>query len=398
MSIETKTARARLKVQGKPHWMKLSGGISLGYRRVQSGAGTWSVRIADGKGGGPIRKLGVADDLAPADGKNILDFAQARDAALRFAHTGDDKAAPVVKTLGEAVDAYEKDLEGRDKSPVNAKRLRKNLPPTMLKRPVALLTTEELTQWRNNLKARLQPDGVNRLMICLKAALNLAADNSKGLDREVWRKGLKTLTNARRVDNDVRPGDTVRALVHAARDYEENFGLLVEVLAQTGARYSQVIRCEVRDLLPDALMIPMSFKGKDKEMVPARVPLSADLVARLRLSAGDRPSSAPLLRKASGDRWGERDNIQRLFTKVVKAIGEDPAVFTAYSLRHTHITAQLLANLPVRLVASLHDTSVRMIELHYSHAIASHADDLVRDAMLQIDQPQANVVPLRAAQ
>jgi len=396
MAIETKTARLKLKVQGAPHWVKLGGGVGLGYRRLEAGAGTWNVRISDGKGGYNTKQIGTADDLEAANGKGVLSFAQAREAALRFSR-GEGEAPVAVTTLAEAVDAYEAELEARDGCKWNVGRIRKNLPQSMLKRPVALISVKELNDWRNDMAKRFEPAGVNRLATVLKAVLNLAATTSaKKLDTDVWKKGLKALPNARRNNNVVLPDDQVVRLVLAARAYEANFGLLVEVMAQTGARYSQIYKCQVQDLLAGHLMVPASRKGsKDKEMVPAQVPLSADLIARLRLAAGDRPATAPLLRKKSGDRWFPRD-IDHRFDNIVKAIGEDPERVTSYALRHTHITGQLLKRIPIALVAQLHDTSPDIIAKHYAAYISSHADDMVRDAMLQIDRPQDNVVPLRS--
>jgi integrase len=74
---------------------------------------------------------------------------------------------------------------------------------------------------------------------------------------------------------------------------------------------------------------------------------------------------------------------------------EDAERVTIYSLRHSHITAQLLRGLPVQLVARLHDTSAAMLERHYAAAIASHADEAVRAAMVDFKATQADVVPIR---
>jgi hypothetical protein len=68
---------------------------------------------------------------------------------------------------------------------------------------------------------------------------------------------------------------------------------------------------------------------------------------------------------------------------------------SSYALRHSHITAQLLAGLPVQLVAKLHDTSASQIEKHYVATIASHTDDLVRASMMEVDRPAAEIVPIR---
>jgi hypothetical protein len=56
-------------------------------------------------------------------------------------------------------------------------------------------------------------------------------------------------------------------------------------------------------------------------------------------------------------------------------------------LRHSSITRQLLGNVPIRVVADTHDTSVQQIEATYSHCIAEHSDALSRRALLDLDAP-----------
>ena len=66
-----------------------------------------------------------------------------------------------------------------------------------------------------------------------------------------------------------------------------------------------------------------------------------------------------------------------------------------YCLRHSSIVRMLLRNVPIRLVASLHNTSVAMIEKHYSRYITEHSDDVSRHALLQPASSVAdNVVAL----
>lgn len=68
---------------------------------------------------------------------------------------------------------------------------------------------------------------------------------------------------------------------------------------------------------------------------------------------------------------------------------------TIYALRHSSITRQLIANVPIRIVAALHDTSVAHIEATYSACIADHSDALSRRTLIDTSQPAAdNVVPL----
>jgi hypothetical protein len=52
----------------------------------------------------------------------------------------------------------------------------------------------------------------------------------------------------------------------------------------------------------------------------------------------------------------------------------------------------LLRNIPIRLVASLHNTSVAMIEKHYSKHIAEYGDDISRTGLLSEPAPAGNNV------
>jgi hypothetical protein len=57
----------------------------------------------------------------------------------------------------------------------------------------------------------------------------------------------------------------------------------------------------------------------------------------------------------------------------------------------------LIAGLPIRLVAELHDTSAAIIEKHYGRFIARHSDDMVRRALIDTSPARSpsNVVALR---
>ena len=389
--IETKTARLRLQVRGKPYWQPLSGGVSLGYRRTEGG-GSWSVRLADGRGGNAIRRIATADDEKKADGKKVMTFAQAREAALILGRGEEDAALVAVWTVEDVIVAYKADLETRGGLTGNASRLWHNLPIAMLKRPVALLTAAELRNWRDDIRKRLAPSGANRLMTCLKAALNLALKKDERLPSRVWEIGLTAFPEATVANNVILSDETVIRLVYAAYEYDAEFGLVVEVLALTGARISQIGRCQVRDLvLGDRLMIPSSAKGKKKRATKMPVPIPPSLSERLRAASAGKEHGELLL---PGTNWRNGYHT-KMFAKVVKSIGEDS--ITSYALRHTHITGQLMAGLPVQLVAKLHDTSIVQIERHYAATITNGTDDLVRRAMVRVDrEPVAgNVVPMR---
>jgi integrase len=239
----------------------------------------------------------------------------------------------------------------------------------------------------------------------LRAALNLAAEHDPRITNHAARKtGLRGLPDARRDRNVILDDDQVRAIVTAAYERDRALGLLVEVCAITGARPSQVARLAIADLEPDPhkprLMMPHSGKGGSRNRVERKaryspVPITAALAMKLKGAAAGRPRNAPLLVMADGAPWGKdiANNYAYAMKAVIAAAGLDSSV-TMYALRHSSIVRQLLANIPIRVIASTHDTSVAMIEQHYSRHIAHHSDDLSRRALLQ-DEPIAdNVVAI----
>ena len=76
-SLETRAGRLRLPIARKPRFVKVAAGIGLGYRRNHT-AGTWVVRVADGRGANWTKAIGVADDFGEADGVAVLDYWQAQ--------------------------------------------------------------------------------------------------------------------------------------------------------------------------------------------------------------------------------------------------------------------------------------------------------------------------------
>jgi integrase len=64
---------------------------------------------------------------------------------------------------------------------------------------------------------------------------------------------LAALPQATTARNVVLPEATIGLLVRAAREQNAEFGLLVETLALTGARVSQLARCQIRDSVGERL-------------------------------------------------------------------------------------------------------------------------------------------------
>jgi integrase len=393
-ALESRSARLRLKIRRRPYsGPSLARGISLMYRRNATN-GTWVLKCSDGHGAYWTKGFALAEDFEDADAKTVLTFYQAQDQAKKLARGEDGSAGTAPITMDSALKDYRHDLEARGANPYNAEHPRLHLTSALLAKPVALLTTAELKRWRDGLLGTMASATINRLCRCVCAALELARQHDERIqNRQAWETGLAGLPNAQEARNVILPDDKVREFVRAAYGLDDKFGLLTETLAVTGARPSQAVRLLVKDLndhlTRPKLMMPKSGKGggrfrAEKKIERYSVPITTQLAAKLKVAAKGRAENAPLLLQSDGSPWDKNPglNYHRDVNKIVVAIGAEPEA-TMYCLRHSSIVRMLLQNVPIRLVASLHNTSVAMIEKHYSKYITEHTDEISRSALLQ---------------
>jgi integrase len=375
-SLETRTARLKLPVQKKPLFVTIAPGISLGYRRNRT-AGAWVLRAADGQGGNWTKAFATADDHETSNGETVLDFWQAQDRARQLARGGEAQAssdAPI--TVAEALDHYETALSARGGDPENVSRIRYHMPAHLLGKVVSLLNARELRLWRDGLaKKGLKPATADRTARVLSAALTLAAkDDRRITNQAAWK--IERLPLADEARNTILTEDQVRAVVAASYAVDAEFGLLIETLAVTGARVSQLLRVTAADIQDGAaprLLVPSSRKGRRRRAERKPLPIPASLAKALRSGTPGVPEGL-------------------LFQRAVE-LSELDASVTPYALRHTSIVRQLLANVPIRVVASHHDTSVPMIEKSYSrHITGDPSDAITRKAMLDLAAPQVGNV------
>jgi integrase len=394
-ALESRSRRLALRKRGKPYWVRIDRGLSLGYRRNDT-AGPWIVRKSTGDGNSWIKNFATSDDFAEANGDDVLTFFQAQAIARTIARGGE--ATDGLITVTAAIDRYALDLATRGGRAYNAQLARLHLPPTLLTKPVGLLTVRDLRNFRDGLLKGRTAGTVNRVISVLRAALELAATTDPRItNAAAFKVGLKKLPDAAKARNVVLTDAQVRTVVEHAYAESAEFGLLIEVLAVTGARRSQAARLTVADLQNGSaprLMMPSSLKGKGvKRIDHTPVPIPASLADKLKQAASNRPGDALLLTKPDGSVWVATDPYLP-FMRTIEAAGLGEEV-TPYSLRHSSITRQLLRGVPIRVVAASHDTSVPMIEKSYSAMIGDHSDALHRAALIDLGGPSGdNVVPI----
>jgi integrase len=384
-TLETRSARLKLKVRRKPYFISVGRGLSLGYRRNLNG-GTWLVRCADGRGGAWTQVFARSDDFEDASGSQVIDFWTAQKRCLELVRgKATDASKPVL--VKAALEEYGRDLVIRGGGIAQVNRVRKQLTPVLLARPVGSLVMRELRNWRDaQLATGLAPGSVSRSCRTLKACFNFAAAQDPSIaNKQAWTIGLASLPDSHVARTDaVLSDDVVRAVVAACYAASPRLGLFFEVLAVTGCRPVQAARLLVGDVQTDRVMMPRSAKGKGKKRIDRRsVPLPPGLIDKLKIAAGNRPADAPLLQRPDGEAWrpGNSGHI-RPFTAALAAAGLRKVI--PYALRHTSITRALLRGVPVRVVADLHDTSIEMIERNYASCLATYGDAMVRAAQIEL--------------
>lgn len=85
-ALESRSARLKLQVRRKPYpGPSLARGVSLFYRRNRTN-GAWVVKGSNGHGAYWTKRIADADDFDEANGREVLTFFQAQDAAKRLPH------------------------------------------------------------------------------------------------------------------------------------------------------------------------------------------------------------------------------------------------------------------------------------------------------------------------
>ena len=418
--LTTRSARSRLPAG--IHWRTLDVSTHLGYRKGVR-AGAWIVRWRQKDGRYQQERLAVADDLIEADGSETLTFHQAQSLARSTVARRREEAArlaagPVV-SVRTATENYILDREAREVergAPSLKRDARSRLKRHVLGDPLADLTLHDLdadalADWRRRLAARgLARSTQQRTINDLKAALNMAATRHRKAAPAnlafAIRDGLRaaghpsgTVTRADHVLDD----EEVRLVLDAARRIDRSEGWdgdlhrLILVLAATGARFSQLARMQVRDVQPRRLLVPVSAKGRGaKARTHCPVPVDLGVIDALQPVTSDRPGQAALFEywrhrqtapdsweRTRRDIWRSASELTRPFSRIVADAGL-PLSLTPYCLRHSAIVRCLRNGLPVRLVAQLHDTSIAMIERHYSAHIVEALDELAAQAALRL--------------
>src|SRR5262249_19859005 len=367
--MDSREARKRVKIRGKPYYRAIERGLHLGYRRLGDGqAGTWVARHYVGEQSYEVTRIGTADDNSDADGVAALDFWQAQEAARKAmverAHRAHGKHGPI--TVGDAMDEYLRFLDGNRKSGADARyRDRALIRPALGDVQVVKLTADQLRRWmaqmartparmrtREGLKqqyAALDTDdakrarkvSANRTLITLKAALNRAFREGKVPSNAEWSR-VEKFENVDTARIRYLSVAEAKRLINAC---DPDFRLLVQAALETGCRLGELVALQVHDFNPDSgtLAIRQSKSGKSRHVV-----LTEEGSAFFRQLCAGRPGSTTMLLRADGESWGRAQQTPLMASACDRA-KITPAI-NFHGLRHTWASLAVMAGMPLMVV------------------------------------------------
>ncbi len=359
-ALDSKTKRDKLTPRREPYWEPMQKGAAVGFRKLNSGDGTWIARWRDDEGKQKYRALG-----------NFDKYDDAAKAARSWIASCEQGASPQATTVKEACEAYVTALknEGRGSTAKDAEgRFRRLIYcSTIGKLALDKLRTSQISKWMNDQidddedaddeDVRKSKDSANRNLATFKAALNLALRNRLVATDAGWvTVQAFAKVSARRRDAFLNM-EQRKALLDACPD---DLALFVKAALLTGARPGELANLNAGDF--DKQLCALTLTGKTGRRQVAVSTAAAVFFAE---AVKGKVPAAPMLTTGYGQRWN-KDSWKKIFKDAVDTAGL-PETVVMYSLRHTAISEMILAGMDSFIVAKLAGTSVAMIEKNYGH-------------------------------
>jgi integrase len=402
--LDSRAARQKLPMSGKPIYTQIGRGLHLGYRK-NKGGGRWVMRQAKAPAGYRVEVIGEADDILSANGRTVLDFFQASRKAQELAkttfHSVNREAASY--TLRMCFEDYFQAMFHRLKTAKEAKsRVAALIMPHLGDRPVAQLSAEEIRAWHNLIATspplrragknqarqvatydpcdpeavRRRKSSANRLLTMLKAALNHAFQERYVSEDQAWRrvKPFPNVDSARTRYLDKNEISRVMAGLSGA------FGNLVRAALYTGARYGDLARLRILDFDAASLILLIARPKGDKAR---KVHLTDEGAAFFEAICRGRKSGDIMFAQENGRPWKPSDQ-QRPMAALTKAAQlSEPVRF--HELRHTYASHAAMNGMQLLVLAqNLGHVDTRMVEKHYGHLSDQHKREMIRQTGLQL--------------
>ena len=408
-----------MKPSNKLSIVILERGKGLGYRKSESGSGSWTARRYVSGTKYEFHFIGLADDGSPADGVTVFDYSQAKAAAEKWfkqrALEDDGEIDVGMYTVADAGKDWLAAWDGSEAGKINAEaNLKHHILPTLGSIQVSKLRKAKVQDWLQNLAKkppvkvqqrqalakklppsrqrkivfnpndpetkRKRRDTANRVFNDLSALLTHAYKNEKVLSKAAWEKVAK-------FENVGIAHKEYLELEEAKRFIEicpEDFRDLVQAALITGCRYMELCRMKASDY--DASIKAISLiQGKTRKV--KHVFLTDDEAAFFDAhTKGKAEDDLIFMQLKVDEKTGEvsaepwkKSNQQPRMRAALKASGVKRHV-RFKDLRATFATLLVKRGVSIQLVANqLGHSGTRIAEAHYARYSPSYIAATIRE-------------------
>lgn len=387
MAIQTVRQRSALAPRREPYWQSIGTGQHVGYRRTDDG-GHWIARSYDPATRKRLYKaLGDLTEHPDADRYTVA----VKLARGFFEHTAKGGRSEAI-TVRQSWERYA-ERQRKEKGEKAAVDVLGRLSRHVEDDPIAGVLVDKLQsrhvkEWRERIAtkpaipakrgpncrnkapqpSKAKSNGtLNRDMVPMRAALNLALEDGFVTSDHAWRQALKPIKNA----DGRRTLYLDRAQRRALIDHlPEDAAAFVRGLCLLPLRPGALAGLTVADFHARQGTLRI---GTDKAGAGRSVLLPEATAGLFQEQVRGKLPAAPLLARWDGKAWDK--DAWKGPIKVAAAAAGLPAETTAYTMRHSVITDLVADGLDLFTVAALAGTSVAMIEKHYGHLQQERARD-----------------------
>ena len=394
INLKNKTARAKLAVRNEPHWISLSKGRSIGFRKTASG-GTWYAKNISETGKRTKTTLGIAESALLPD---ELNYAGAlKEANVWFesvnisAGTANKKA-----TVSVALDKYilnraAKGKNGQKTADAIEYRINKYIRPVLGDILLSKLSANDLEEWQLGLlpntddeeKLRAAKDTANRHATALLAVLKHAYKFNLVSSDTAWKsfEKFKDVAKSRDLFLSI---DQCLDLIAAS---EEPLKALVTAGVLTGCRFGELASATVGNFDSTGFLTVTGKTGTRKVHLTNE---GVELIAGL--TQGKRADDL-LFTNKRGNAWppvSQNDSIKR-----AAKIAGLPDGINFYTLRHSYISIALKNGINIHLLAKNCGNSAAIIEKNYAKFMDDDVHTAVNTYAPALNPKIVKVVPFK---
>lgn len=385
-SLQTRGSRQALKVRNQPYWRAISQGLHVGYRKGTRKRAWLVRRLNNGKY--VWRTVGQVDDVLDADGKEVLNWAQAQEAAQAFDSELKASQGIILKplTVRKASEHYLTWYQDNRKGVAMAKSaVRAHILPSLGEKLLSDLTTTDIRSWLEKMAStparlrtgtsakkinrrpapktaaakRARQSTANRILTVLKAMLNKAYADGQIASNTIWSK-VKPFENVDQARIRYLTDAEAQRLVNAC---PTDLRALVRAALLTGARRGELAALTVADV---NLKTSQIYIAEAKSGKPRHVPLNPEGLAHFRDALTGKTGDQLVFTREDGAAWGHNYHVRAL--KVACGVAKVKPMVSFHELRHTY--ASHLANAGVDLLTIsklLGHSDTRITAKHYAH-------------------------------